>query len=71
VEKFFRASLSRASHAGLIEPAIRPAMLAEVLLATVLAIRVFARLDPDRARLRRLADHALSPLIANKRTARR
>jgi TetR/AcrR family transcriptional repressor of nem operon len=71
VETFFRVSLQRAHAAGLIEPAIRPAMLAEVLLATVLAIRVFARLDPDRPRLRRLADHALSPLTANKKTARR
>lgn len=71
VETFFRTSLQRAHHAGVIEPAIRPAMLAEVFLATVLAIRVFARLDPDRSRLRRLADHALSPLTANKKTARR
>lgn len=71
VEIFLRASLQRALDAGLIEPATRPAMLAEVLLATVLAIRVFARLDPDRSRLRRLADNALGPLTANKKTARR
>lgn len=71
VETFFRASLQRAHNAGLIEPTIRPAILAEVLLATVLAIRVFARLDPDRSRLRRLADHILSPLTADKKTARR
>src|SRR5258708_35767482 len=71
VETFFHANLQRAHNAGLIEPAIKPAVMAEILLGTVLAIRVFARLDPDRSRLRRLADHALVHLSANKKAARR
>lgn len=70
VETFFRTSLQRAHRVGLLTPAVKPAMLAEVLLATVLAIRVFARLNPDRARLRRLAEHALCPLFANKKAPR-
>lgn len=62
VEAFFRNQLVRAKVAGQIDPAIRPAALAETLLATVLAIRVLARLDPDRKRLQRLARQALAPL---------
>ncbi len=67
VEAFFRSSLQRARKAALIEATIKPAAMAEILLGTVLAIRVLARLDPDRTRLRRLADNALLPLIPNKR----
>ena len=67
VEVFFRSGLQRARNAGLIEPAIRTDVMAEILLGAVLAIRVLARLDPDRSRLRRLADHALLPLTANNK----
>lgn len=67
VEAFFRSSLQRAHKAALIEATIKPAAMAEILLGTVLAIRVLARLDPDHTRLRRLADNALLPLTPNKR----
>ncbi|MDE2576954.1 MAG: TetR/AcrR family transcriptional regulator [Rhodospirillales bacterium] len=67
VEAFFRSSLQRASKAALIEATIKPAAMAEILLGTVLAIRVLARLDPDRTRLCRLADNALLPLIRQAR----
>ncbi len=70
VEAFFRSSLQRARKAALIEATIKPVAMAELLLSTVLAIRVLARLDPDRARLRRLADNALLPLVSNKKPAR-
>ena len=66
VETFFRAQLFRARDASLIEAAIHPAAMAEALLGAVLAIRVLARLDPDRRRLRRLAEHALAPLPATE-----
>lgn len=67
VEAFFRSSLQRARKAALIDATIKPTAMAEILLGTVLAIRVLARLDPDRARLRRLADNALLPLIRQTR----
>lgn len=67
VEAFFRSSLEQARKAALIDETIEPAALAEILLGTVLAIRVLARLDPDRTRLRRLADNALLPLIRQAR----
>lgn len=64
VQGFFHAQLLRAAQAGLIGPAIDPAVTAEALLGTVFAIRVLARLDPDPDRLRRLAEHALAPLTS-------
>ena len=63
---FFQAQLRSAAAAGLIAPTIDPAVTAEALLGTVFAIRVLARLDPDRDRLRRLADYALAPLTPAK-----
>jgi TetR/AcrR family transcriptional regulator, transcriptional repressor for nem operon len=70
VEAFFAAQLRRGLDAGLIDPAIDPAAMAQALLGSVLAIRVLARLDPDRGRLRRLAEHALAPLTAIKSSSR-
>lgn len=67
VEAFFRAQLQHARDSGLIDPAVEPAAMAEALLATVLAIRVLARLDPDRRRLQRLAAHALAPLTPGRK----
>jgi TetR/AcrR family transcriptional repressor of nem operon len=67
VETFFRSSLQPAHKASLIEVTLKPAALAEILLSAILAIRVLARLDPDRTRLRRLADNALLPLIRQAR----
>ncbi len=66
VETFFCAQLLRSRDASLIDAAINPAAMAEALLGAVLAIRVLARLDPDRRRLRRLAEHALAPLPATE-----
>ena len=62
VEGFFRDQLLRARAADPNLQDIDPDRMAESLFATVLAIRVLARLDPDRNRLQRLADAALAPL---------
>lgn len=62
VEAFFRVQLERVRDAGRLTATIDPATQAEVLLGTVLAIRVLARLDPDRARLARLVAQALAPM---------
>ena len=62
VEAFFRAQLERARDAGRLGAQCDPATQAEVLLGTVLAVRVLARLDPDRARLSRLVAQALAPI---------
>ncbi len=62
VEAFFRTQLERARTAGRLAARIDPATQAEVLLGTVLAVRVLARLDPDRARLSRLVAQALAPI---------
>lgn len=67
VEAFFRTQLERAKVAGQIDPSIKPAAMAETLLATVLAIRVLARLDPDRKRLQRLARQVLAPLTLRRK----
>jgi TetR/AcrR family transcriptional repressor of nem operon len=69
VEAFFHAQLRRARDARRIGTEIDPGPAAEALLGTMLAIRVLARLDPERGRLRRLADSALASLIP-KRKAR-
>lgn len=61
VEVFFRERIAALPMRG-IAPALDPVSLAESLLAIVLAIRVLARLGPERARLERLVDHALAPL---------
>jgi TetR/AcrR family transcriptional repressor of nem operon len=63
VQTFFQVQVQRAQDCCRIGLEVKPILAAEVLLGTVLAIRVFARLDPDRGRLRRLADNALAPLI--------
>jgi TetR/AcrR family transcriptional repressor of nem operon len=70
VQAFFGSRLRLARKAGLIDSAIKPAEMAEILLGTVLAIRVLARLDPDRQRFRRLVDQALIPLTVKKKAAR-
>lgn len=58
VETFFQIQLVRARESGGIPLACEPTALAEILLATVLALRVLARFAPDRARLERLVAHA-------------
>ncbi len=62
VEAFFRVQLVNAQEAGRTPPAIEPAAMAEILLATVLALRVLARLAPERNRLERLVAHAFASL---------
>ena len=71
VQAFFESRLRAARNAGLIAAGIKPAVMAELLLGTVLAIRVLARLDPDRHRLCRLVDQALMPLTVKKKAAGR
>lgn len=61
VEAFFRERIA-ALPMRWNAPAPDPVSLAESLMAIVLAIRVLARLGPERARLERLVDHALAPL---------
>jgi hypothetical protein len=60
VETFFRIQLEKARASGTTHPGIEPAVMAEILLAAVLAIRVLARLAPERERLERLVAHALT-----------
>lgn len=60
VEAFFHDRLTLAKSQRRLDRAIIPERRAEELMATILAIRVLARLDPDPARLRRLADAALA-----------
>jgi TetR/AcrR family transcriptional regulator, transcriptional repressor for nem operon len=62
LRKFFETQLRRAQGSGLIGESVEPTSAAEALFGTVLAIRVLARLDPDKRRLRRIADHALREL---------
>jgi TetR/AcrR family transcriptional repressor of nem operon len=66
VEAFFRVQLGRAAACKRSAATIDPAAMAEVLMATVLAIRVFARLAPDRARLERLVAQAIAPALCSK-----
>lgn len=56
-ESFFRACLEKARSTGHF--AGDPATTAELLLATLLAMRVLARLDPDPGRLDRLVTDAI------------
>ena len=63
VEAFFRVQIGRARDLGQICNDVRPRDAAEVLFGAVLAIRVLARLDPRRGRLRRLADAALTQVL--------
>ncbi len=62
IEAFFRHQLGRARQTGRLAADLDPDLTAELLLGTVLSIRVMARLDPDHGRLRRLADGALIAL---------
>ena len=69
VQEFFESRLLLARNTGLIAAVIQPAVMAGLLLGTVLAIRVLVRLDPDRQRLCRLVDQALMPLTLKKKDA--
>lgn len=72
VEAFFRAQLKRAQRAGQLDAEFDVAAHAGLLLGTVLALRVLGRLDPDRARLRRMVRQALAPLTTQRQiTSRR
>lgn len=64
IESFFRAGLARARDSAAVGPQVDPDRAAEMLLGTVLAIRVMARLDPEAGRLRRLAENALASLAS-------
>jgi TetR/AcrR family transcriptional repressor of nem operon len=71
LENFFRDQLRGMVAADPTARDIDPDRMAETLFATVLAIRVLARLDPDRDRLRRLAETALAPLTQTNRVRTR
>ncbi len=62
VEQFFAARLKQAVADDALDPNTDIAGVATTLLGTVLAIRVMARLEPDPARLRALAEHAIASL---------
>jgi len=62
IEAFFAAQLRRAVAAGAIDPTIEVETAAAGLLGATLGIRVMARLDPDPARLNRLAERGLASL---------
>ncbi|HQT65822.1 MAG: TetR family transcriptional regulator [Acidocella sp. 20-57-95] len=63
IEQFFVEQLQRVAALGLLVPQRDPASLAETLSATTLALRVLARINLDPAKLRRIADHALSSIV--------
>ena len=60
VEAFFRDRLALAKTQHRLDQTLIPERRAEELMAAILAIRVVARLNPEPARLRRLADAALA-----------
>ncbi|ABQ32289.1 TetR/AcrR family transcriptional regulator [Acidiphilium sp.] len=62
LEAFFRDRLEHARDQGRLPAGIEPPAQAELLLATVLALRTLARLDPDPGRLDRLVADAMSRL---------
>jgi TetR/AcrR family transcriptional repressor of nem operon len=62
LEDFFRSRLEDARDQGRLPAGIDPATQAELLLATVLALRTLARLDPAPDRLDRLVADAVSRL---------
>lgn len=69
IERFFERELEAARAAGELAPGANPATGAESLLSMVMAIRVWARLDPDEARLRRLVTQTLALLAHRGRRA--
>ncbi len=71
VENFFRDQLRRVVAADPTARDIDPDRMAETLFATVLAIRVLARLDPNRGRFQRLAETALAPLTQTNKVRTR
>ena len=71
VEHFFAGRLRMAVADGVLDPKTDVAANATVLLGTVFAIRVMARLDPDSRRLQALADHAISSLPGPPKSTRR
>lgn len=62
VQRFFQERLEHAQEAGHLPAGVNAATQAELLLGTVVALRTFARLDPDPGRLDRLVDDAVSRL---------
>jgi len=62
LEAFFAAQLRRAAAVGAIDPEIKIDAAAAELFGTAIGIRVMARLDPDPARLNRLAERGLASL---------
>jgi TetR/AcrR family transcriptional repressor of nem operon len=71
IENFFRGQLRRMVAADPTARDIDPDRMAETLFATVLAIRVLARLDADPDRFRRLAETALAPLTQTNKVRTR
>ncbi len=64
IEAFFHIQLRRLDLAG---AGIDLAALEQSLFSAMVTIRVLARLDPDRERLQRVADSALTPLLRHRK----
>jgi TetR/AcrR family transcriptional repressor of nem operon len=62
VQQFFHERLEHANSAGLLPAGMNTATQTELLLGTFVALRTFARLDPDPGRLDRLVEDAVSRL---------
>jgi TetR/AcrR family transcriptional repressor of nem operon len=62
VQGFLEAQIARARAAGALAENINPAAMAEYLTASVLSLRVLARIEVNPPQLRRIAAQALSAL---------
>ncbi len=62
IEAFFRRAIQRAKQDGSVPKARNPTDLAALLFGVVMAMRVLARVKPDRRLLRRIARPALALL---------
>jgi TetR/AcrR family transcriptional repressor of nem operon len=66
VQGFLEAQIARARAAGALAESINPAAMAEYLTASVLSLRVLARIEANPPQLRRIAAQALSALGSRK-----
>jgi len=66
VQGFLEAQIARAKKSGALPDSMNPVAMAEYLTATVLSLRVLARIDANPPMLRRIAAQALSALGSEK-----
>ncbi|HQT66697.1 MAG TPA: TetR/AcrR family transcriptional regulator [Acetobacteraceae bacterium] len=66
VQGFLKTQIARARKSSALPDHINPAAMAEYLTATILSLRVLARIDANPKQLRRIADQALNALGCKK-----